>query len=96
MYPTKEEILAKKPKFRNGTIIVVKAWKAISMREWKDKDKEEKVIQENKKNEFRQVMLERFGKITEFDYWFKFFTDEEKEKQMSDLMNRINSIQKRF
>jgi hypothetical protein len=24
------------------------------------------------------------------------FTDEEKEKQMSDLMNRINSIQKRF
>ena len=35
MYPTKKEILEKKPKFRNGTILITNLWKATSMKTWK-------------------------------------------------------------
>lgn len=42
MYPTKEEILVKKPKFKKGTIHVVKAWKRNNIKGWKYKTAEEK------------------------------------------------------
>lgn len=42
MYPTKDEILAKKPKFKKGTIYVVKTWKKDNIKGWKFKSAEEK------------------------------------------------------
>ena len=35
MYPTKEEILKEKPKFRKGTILITKLWKTTSFKGWK-------------------------------------------------------------
>lgn len=43
MYPTQEEILAKKPKFRKGTIHAVKAWKKEYIKGWKFRTNEEKI-----------------------------------------------------
>ena len=37
-YPTKEEILNEKPKFLDGTVLITKMWKTISMKEWKDNE----------------------------------------------------------
>ena len=43
MYPTQEQILAKKPKFRKGTVKTVKEWKANNIKGWKYKSNEEKI-----------------------------------------------------
>ena len=42
-YPTKEEILEKKPKFRKGTIQAVKLWKKEYIKGWKFRTDEEKI-----------------------------------------------------
>ena len=34
MYPTPKEILASKPKFRDGTILITKLWKARALKNW--------------------------------------------------------------
>lgn len=42
-YPTQEEILAAKPKFKKGTTTIVKKWKKENIKEWKYKSNEEKI-----------------------------------------------------
>lgn len=42
MYPTKQEILEKEPKFKKETINMVKLWKAENIKNWKNKTKKEK------------------------------------------------------
>lgn len=33
-YPTEEEILAERPKFKEGLVLIVNLWKATSMKNW--------------------------------------------------------------
>lgn len=43
MYPTKEQILAKKPRFKKGTITAVKQWKKEYIKGWKYIENTEKI-----------------------------------------------------
>lgn len=38
MYPTKEEILKEKPKFRKGTILITNLWKTTAFKGWKKEE----------------------------------------------------------
>lgn len=44
MYPTKTQILEKKPKFRKGTILITKLWKTTAFKDWKTEKKWTKII----------------------------------------------------
>ena len=39
MYPTPQEIMKVKPKFRKGTVLITKLWKTTAMKNWKKEDK---------------------------------------------------------
>lgn len=39
MYPTRQQILKKKPRFRRGDIEITNLWKTISMKGWKNQKK---------------------------------------------------------
>lgn len=44
MYPTKEEILKKEPKFKKNTILIIKLWKIENYKNWKDHQKKDQII----------------------------------------------------
>jgi hypothetical protein len=42
-YPTKEEILATKPEFKEGIILLIKTWKSSIIKDWKKKELLDKI-----------------------------------------------------